>query len=308
VTDTILDFEDFLIVQLRYLRTFLTVATTLNFTKSAQRLHLAQSSVTEQIQALESELGATLFERSARKLTLTAAGDRFVSYAREMLALSEEARAAVLETANAVTGKLAIGALETLCSAPVPLLISKYRARCPQVQVSLRPANSAQLRSGVKEGALDVCFALGAAPADSDLLSEQVADEEVVVIAASTHRLAARSRVTMDDLLKEEFIVTEQGCIYRRMFDDAFAAEQHNRPRQISELGSMSAVCAMVDHGHHCAFVPRLAAANALARGTVVALPLNAGKHTVPVMMHWHARLSARPALQLFLEQARAGF
>jgi DNA-binding transcriptional LysR family regulator len=295
-------------MQVRHLKTFLTVATTLNVTQSARRLHLAQSSVSEQIRALENELRAPLFERSARKLVLTDAGKRFYEYAREMLALSEEARAAVSQTANAATGRLSIGALETLCSERLVPVLSSYRARCPQVQVSLRPANTAQLRNDVKEGLLDVCFAFGTPPADSDLLSEQVSEEEVIVVASSGHPLATRRRVTKADLLQEEFIVTERGCVFRRLFDEAFAEEREDRPGRIAEVGSMGAVCAMVDRGRYCAFVPRIAAASALARGKVVALPMAGGRHSLPLLMHWHARRAARPSLQLFLQEARTSF
>jgi DNA-binding transcriptional LysR family regulator len=285
-----------------------TVATTLNVTRSAERLHLAQSSVTEQIQALESDLGAALFERSARGLRLTAAGNRLLAYAREILALSNEARAAVAETANSATGQLSIGAPETLCSERLPAVISRYRTRCPDVQVVLRAATSGELRKSVKTGALDVCFAFGNPAADSELLSEQVSQEEVVIIVPSQHHLAQRTQVTTDDLRGEAFAVTEPGCVYRRLFEDTLGADGAPRPRLVGEFGSMGALCAVVAQGLGCAVVPRLAAASSSARGKIAAVPISRGEHSLPVTMQWRAQRPHPLALQLFLEEARTTF
>lgn len=91
-------------MQLKHLRTFLAVASTLSFTRAGQKVHLAQSSVTEQIQALEADLGVALFERSQRKLALTDAGAALVEYAGAMLALAADARAAVLGSVEVRAG------------------------------------------------------------------------------------------------------------------------------------------------------------------------------------------------------------
>src|SRR5437868_12828901 len=103
-------------VRLQQLEAFRMVARTLNVTRSAARLHYAQSSVTEQIQTLEVELGVTLFERRGRRLRLTAAGERLLSYAEQMLSLADEARSAVAHTGEiaSVPATVTIAAPETL--------------------------------------------------------------------------------------------------------------------------------------------------------------------------------------------------
>lgn len=102
-------------MDLKRLKTFVRVARTLNLSEAARQIHRTQSSVTEQIQALEAELGTPLFDRSRRRLALTEAGERLVGYAERMLQLDREARTAV-EAAAGAHGVLAIGALETLGS------------------------------------------------------------------------------------------------------------------------------------------------------------------------------------------------
>ncbi|TIP32956.1 MAG: LysR family transcriptional regulator, partial [Mesorhizobium sp.] len=95
----------------RLLKTFLAVARTGNVTRVAQEVNLAQSSVSDQIQALETELGASLFIRSRQGLTLTPAGEALKPYAENLLALADDARAAVDATRAGTAGSLSIGAL-----------------------------------------------------------------------------------------------------------------------------------------------------------------------------------------------------
>jgi DNA-binding transcriptional LysR family regulator len=292
----------------RQLRTFLSVATTLSFTKSAAQLHLAQSSVTEQIQSLESDLGVQLFDRAQRKLALTAAGQRLVEHAKQILALTNEARAAVAEAANAAVGELAVGGLDTLCAEWLPAILSRYETQCPDVQVLLRTGNSAELRHGLMEGTLDVRFSFSSASTDTELSSIEVGREPLVIILPMDHPLSRQRSLTAEDFLDEKFLVTQSGCIYRRMFDDAFATSHPHRPRIVGELAGLSAVCAMVQAGVGCAIVPRLAASRALEDGLVAAVPWIGAEATVPITVSWNRRQSARPALKRFIDTARERF
>src|SRR5262245_3662376 len=156
-------------MQLRHLKTFVAVASTLNITRAAERVHLAQSSVTEQIQVLEADLGTALFDRSQRRLSLTEAGRRLLDYANDLLALADEARAAVAAAADLTAGTLTIGGLETLCCSYLPPLLARFRGEHSDVHVRLMVANSAALRNGLRTGSMDVCFAFGDMPQDPDL-------------------------------------------------------------------------------------------------------------------------------------------
>jgi DNA-binding transcriptional LysR family regulator len=122
-------------MELRQLKTFVTVASTLNFTRAAEQVHLAQSSVTEQIQALESDLGTAPFDRSRRRLHLTEAGRRLFDYARDVLSLVDEARASVADAAGVHTGALTVGALETLSASRPPPLLATFGQTHPMVEI-----------------------------------------------------------------------------------------------------------------------------------------------------------------------------
>ncbi len=292
-------------MQLRHLKTFVAVASELNITRAAERIHLAQSSVSEQIQALEADLNATLFDRIGRKLKLTEAGQRLLEHAHDLLARADEARAAVATAANTAAGTLAIGGLETLCASYLPPLLAHFGAQNPAVRLQLKSAGSGALRAGLKSGALDVSFAFGEPPETSDLEHEVIAEEELVVAVPASHRLAGQAAANADDLRDEPFLVTERGCVYRQMFETAFA-QDGARPRIAVELGSIAAIQKLVAEGTGLALIPRVAVMAGDER--IVTLPWTGNSSSVPVSMIWHGRRGKRPAVRLFLEASRRQF
>jgi DNA-binding transcriptional LysR family regulator len=293
-------------MQLRHLRTFAAVASTLNITRAAEQVHLAQSSVTEQIQTLEADLGTPLFDRSRRGLRLTEAGRRLLDYAEPLLSLAQEARAAVAEAAAEAAGALTVGGLETLCATALPSMLARFREKLPAIGLTLKAAGSRELRGGLKSGAMDVCFAFGGGPFDAELESETIAQEGITIIMPAGHRLAGRQAIGPADLAGEAFLVTETGCTYRRMFDEAFPSPGAAHPRIAGEFGSMAAIRRMVETGLGCALVPRLAVSDALPGIRV--LPWTGQADTVPISMLWRRRRVQPPALRLLLETARESF
>lgn len=290
-------------MQLHHIRTFVAVADTLNITRAAERLHRSQSSVTEQIQALETDLGASLFDRSRRRLSLTPAGQRLLGYATRLLQLADEARAAVAETSAAVSGKLVIGGLETLCATILPQLITAFHRRHPSVELTLQTADSGSLIRGIACGDLDIGFFFGAPPPGPEIASETVAEEDLVVIVSPKHRLAGRRQAGPDDLVDEAFLVTQPGCIYRRMFDAAFARTLPDRPRIVGAFGSFGSIRSLVEAGLGCALAPRLALGP--EPHPFAAIAWSGESRTVPLTMMWRRRRARSPAMKAFLAAAR---
>jgi DNA-binding transcriptional LysR family regulator len=325
-------------MQLRHLKTFAAVASTLNMTRAAERVHLAQSSVTEQIQALEADLGAPLFDRSRRTLRLTEAGRTLLAYSQDLLALADEARAAVAHAAGAATGTLNIGGLETLCGNRLTPILAGFAKAHPAISLKLKVASSGELRDAVRAGAMDVCFAFGASEQDTDLQTEDVAEEPLVVIAPSRHSLAGAASVPPAHWAGEAFLVTENGCVYRRMFEDAFPPGSPGRPRIAGQFDSMATIRALVAAGLGCALVPESVAGksaddraenrakdraknsannrannragNSANNGadTFAVFAWEGERRAIPITMKWRTRRVQPPALQLFLDAVREHF
>lgn len=290
-------------MEFRQLKTFAAVASTLNFTRAAEQLHLSQSSVTEQIQALESDLGTPLFDRSRRKLQLTEAGSRLIDYAHDVLRLADEARATVADAVSIHAGVLTIGALETLVASRLPPLLAAFKEAHPMVELQLKVDGSGALRNAVKSGALDICFRFGEPVADPNVEDEVIAYEPLVIIAPPGHRLADRANVGAADFSNETFLVTEQGCVYRQMFEATFPSDKPGRPRLAGEFGSIAAICRLVESDLGCAIVPGLVARD--AREDLVVLPWVDHAVSVPIVMSWRSRRVQPRVLSALLAAAR---
>lgn len=295
-------------MELRHLRTFRTVARTLNFTRAAAELNYAQSSVTEQIQALENELAAKLFDRTNRKLSLTPAGERLVEYADQMLLLVQEARTAVEDEAQEPGGQLTVGGLETLCAHRLPAILARYRRLCPRVQVTLREGGRGQLYEWVRHGEIDVALTFGQAPQDKLLASEPLTTDRLMVVTPIDHRLASYAQVGGPDLRGESFLATPQGCGFREMLDTLIHTLGPDAPVIDTQVASMAALCQCASAGMGCALLPEIAVAGPAARGEVAAVPLSGSASQTQVTMTWLRRAELRPSVPAFLATAREAF
>lgn len=288
----------------RLLKTFLAVARSRNITRAAEAVHLAQSSVSDQIQSLEAELGAALFSRTRSGLELTQAGLALKPYAEDMLMLADEARAAVQATAGQTAGALTIGALETIASARLAPWLPGFQADHPGVIVRMKVADSGTLLRQLEDGDIDVAFCFGrrdVAKGGERLARRTIAAEPLVLVAAAGQGTASSDLAA---LAARRFVATEPGCIYRHMFDTAFAEAGVDAPRLATEVGSIGAIARLVAAGAGLGLVPRLAVSDALGRGDLIELPWPGRMRTAPLTMIWRRRRVQSPALRHLLAAA----
>ncbi|MEU8029878.1 LysR family transcriptional regulator [Streptomyces sp. NPDC049099] len=278
-------------MELRHLRTFETVARTLSVTQAARELHYAQSSVSDQIQALERELGVELLDRSQRRVRLTPQGVTLSEYAERLLKLLEEARWAVSRPGAEVS----VGALETVCLHVLPGVLTRYRALYPETRVRIAQDNRGELYKAVRRGDLDVCLTFGDPPPDAGLHAETLAEEPLVVITPPDHPLAARGRAHLGELAAEPFLATERGCGFREMFDNTFSGPAAKEP--VAEVSSIGTLGACVAAGMGCALLPSLAVRAQADRGEVALVEVDDVSLRTHITMTWLARNSTNPNL-----------
>jgi DNA-binding transcriptional LysR family regulator len=296
----------------RLLKTFLAVARTHNVTRAAQEVNLAQSSVSDQIQALETELGAHLFTRSRQGLDLTPAGEALKPYAEDLLALADDARAAVNLTRAGTAGSLSIGALETIASARLAGWLARFRAKHAGIDIKLKVAGSGELLRRLGDGEIDVVFCFER-PAE---LEEAVAPDPRFarrVVAAEPLALIAppgdnRTDIDLAALAEKHFVATETGCVYRAMVEKAFAEAGLGEPSLAAEAGSIDAITGLVAAGAGFGLVPRLAAAAAIERGEVAELAWPGSVRSADIVMTWRRRRVQPPVLNALLTAAAEGF
>jgi DNA-binding transcriptional LysR family regulator len=283
----------------RLLKTFLSVARSRNVTRAAEEVHLAQSSVSDQIQSLEADLGTSLFTRSKLGLELTPAGEALKPYAEEILALADEARAMARAAVGGAAGSLTIGALETVASAKLPRWLSDFRSRHPDVDLRLKIAGSGALLRDLKDGEIDAAFCFDRGDLDERLAKRTISVEPLVVVAPPGAPGSAEG--DLGALGARSFVATEVGCIYRRLFDEAFAEAGVAAPKIAAEVGSIGAIAALVAAGTGLGLIPRFAVADALDRGEIVERPWPGPIRAVSLAVIWRRRRDQPPALKLLL-------
>lgn len=194
-------------MELRHLRYFVMTAEELNVTRAAARLGIAQPPLTQQIKALEHELGVPLFARLGRRIVLTDAGTLFLVEARAVLARADQAVSVARSAGTGETGTLRVGFTGSAGFNPaVTSILSRFRATWPRVELSLEESRTSRLLDALGNGTIDAAFIrppLGRA----DLGSRFVSQEPLVVAVPLHHRLAARRRVTLLDLQDDAFIL-----------------------------------------------------------------------------------------------------
>src|SRR5829696_8813016 len=179
-------------MELRQLRTFVAVAEELHFHRAAQRLYIAQPSVSQQIKALESELGVKLFERDRRSVSLTAAGTVLLNEARELLARADHAVALVRAAGEGARGRLRLSLTRSLTGGIAGAIVNAYRERYPEVDLELAVGNTMMHVQQLHAGNIDAGFVRP--PLEDPLLEElPLGRDPLVCVLPKGHRLARRS-------------------------------------------------------------------------------------------------------------------
>jgi DNA-binding transcriptional LysR family regulator len=197
-------------MELRQIRSFLSIAETLHFGHTAELIHLSQPALSLQIRALEETVGVRLFERNRRKTTLTAAGVAFRDDAAAALSKLDQAIRRARLAANGKLGLLRIGFISTAGSEIVPDIIRQFRELNPEVEFSLRAIPTADQVQMLETGSLDIGFLrlpIGGHPV-LDVVT--VHREPFVLVVPASHKLAKRRRVRLSEVSGQDFVMYER--------------------------------------------------------------------------------------------------
>lgn len=260
-------------MNLHQLRIFVTVAKRGSFSRAAEELHISQPSASIQVADLERALGVDLFEQVGRQIHLTEAGRVLEDYARRILDLAEEARTAVSETTGLRRGHLAIGASPTPGTYLLPRIIAAFQESYPQISVSLHIAVTPEVGERLTRHELDLAV-VGGTIHIPGLQAERFLDDEIVLVAAPTHPLAAAGSTRAIALRDHRVILPERGSDTRGAVDEALSAAGH-AVSPAMELAGNEAIKEAVAAGLGAALLSRLAARTEVAAGRLVVIPIS---------------------------------
>lgn len=273
------------LMQLQQLRYFTAVADTRHFTRAAEREHVAQPSLSQQIRSLERELGAELFHRARGHITLTDAGETLLPLARRILADAETARREVQEVAQLRRGRLRLGAPPSLCASLVPDVLRAFHADYPGVDLIVTEDGSQDLVRALADGALDLALIITPLPVQAPALATtELLREELVVVSAPDRPapVGRRTRIRVEDLRGRPLAMFRRGYDLRE-FTTAACRAAGFEPTFTVEGGEMDAVLGFVRAGLGVAVVPSMVAARSGLRVTRFSTP---GMHRVVSVAH----------------------
>ncbi|WP_406463042.1 LysR substrate-binding domain-containing protein [Streptomyces sp. NBC_01622] len=273
-------------MQFQQLQYFVAVAETRHFTRAADLVHVAQPSLSQQIKALERELGADLFLRARGNITLTDAGEALLPLARRILADADTARHEVLELVQLRSGRVRLGATPSLCTGLLPDVLRAFHDRYPGIRLLIEEGGSHDLVRELARGALDLALVVLPLPTPSPALTTvELLREDLVVVSSPEAPAPGRGRtVRISDLEGERLVMFRHGYDLRELTVAACRAEGFE-PDFAVEGGEMDAVLGFVRAGLGVAVVPRMVATKS-GRGLRVTPLARPGLHRTIALAH----------------------
>jgi LysR family hydrogen peroxide-inducible transcriptional activator len=249
------------------------VAERLSFRRAAEACAISQPALSLQVQQLETQLGARLFERDRRRVLLTPAGEALVPHLRATLLALDGLVAAARALDDPLAGTLRLGVIPTVAPYVLPSVVGALRKRYPKLRLLLREERTARLVERVQEGKLDLALlALEAELGNLETLA--LYSDPFVVVAPAGHALAARKLARAQDLADEEVLLLEDGHCFR---DQALSLCQRAGARELGDFRatSLNTLVRMVASGTGLTLLPAMAVASEVrAQDHLVTLPL----------------------------------
>jgi DNA-binding transcriptional LysR family regulator len=244
-------------VELRQLRYFVAVAEELHFRRAAERLHISQPPLSQQIRALEEELGFALLVRTRRRVELTPAGSAFLRDARTLLAELEGAVATARRIDAGQTGRLRVSFVGSALFSIVPRVVERFRHSRPDVEIELHERPTIDQLRAVRAGVVDVGLLRPPIDDNAGLRVQTVLRERTVAALPSGHELASLSRVSLRRLAAEPLVLfpRDQAPGFHDLLIDSLAGARAT-PRVIQYAPEMLTIIGLVAAGTGVSLVP----------------------------------------------------
>ncbi|MBK4217954.1 LysR family transcriptional regulator [Paracoccus caeni] len=288
-------------MRIRQLHCFVVLAEELNFTRAAKRLNMSQPPLSLQIQSLERALGADLFHRSSRKMTLTQAGEVLQRRAKNILAQHDRAILEVREAIAGHHGVLDIGTTGSILRAGLADLLARFCREFPGITVRLHEEAPALQISDLISGRMDVIFNRSP-PAHDDLTCELAWKEDMVVMLPADHPLGAQDTLSLDDLRSERHVILRPDSSDFAAYIMSLISHGGMRPRISQQVVDAQSIPSLVAAGFGISVLP--AGIAKLTSGPLISRPI-APESPVSEIFTVYSRHQRSPVTETFLRMAR---
>ena len=289
-------------MDLQQLRGFFEVAREGSFTAAANKLFITQPAVSQQVKALEEEIGDRLIERTRKSLWLTPAGEILFRRARSVFSQLDGAIDEIDALKNVLRGTVTIGTSDTNCMYVLPPVLDRFRRECPEVEVIVLNKTSIEVSQLVLDDAVD--FGLVMLPAGHrDLTSEPLFTRQDAVICPPEHPFAHRRSVGLKAVAAQPVLALEHGSRSRSIMEETFR-EAGEEMSVAMNLGSVEVIKRFVEIGFGIAIVPKVAVTGELEARNLAAVSLR-GMKPREIGLVFHRSRARSAAAAAFVEIAR---
>jgi DNA-binding transcriptional LysR family regulator len=263
-------------MDLQQLRGFFEVAREGSFTRAANKLFVTQPAISQQLKALEAEIGGQLIERRRKSLRLTPAGEILFRRTRSIFSHLDGAIDEIDALKNVMRGTVTIGTSDTNCMYVLPPVLARFRSAFPEVEVVVLNKTSVEVNQLVLDDSVD--FGLVTLPAGHrELASEPLFTRQDTVICPPGHALASRRSVSLKTVAAQPVLALEQGSKSRSVMEEAFR-EAGQELDVVMNLGSVEVIKRFVEIGFGIAMVPKVAVLRELEEGNLAAVSVRGMK------------------------------
>ena len=288
-------------IELRHLRYFVAVAEELHFGRAAERLHLAQPPLSQQIRKLEELLGYPLFLRTSRSVKITEAGEAFLQRARRTLRNVQRDLEETRSIARGDVGSLHIGFIGSAVLSTLPTIFRTYRQVYPRVRLHLHESFTSLVMEGLENGSLDAGILRDSDPAEGFHVTSILSEPFVAVLPAS-HACAKQKSISPASLREDPFIYYPRSAGARAYEKPLTLCEEHGfRPQVVQEASNWLTILRLIGAGLGVTIAP--ACVRKIASAEVVCLPLRGAKAVSNIELAWPAGES-RPIVDRFRQIA----
>lgn len=242
-------------IELRQLEYFLAVSKELHFTKAAEKLNISQPSLSQQIRALEHEVGMPLFDRIGKKISLTEAGRVLLSHSKTIFHEVEQARSAIQDLNGLHHGSLTIGSLLTVVNYLLPPAILDFNKQYPNIELSVLGLRTGEIREKLLQNELDIGITFLPVQ-DKEIVSIPLYKSELTLVVPTSHSLTERKYVSIEELQDYPLILLPKN-FYLTELITSHCQNFNFKPKPILEISTMESLIQMVAQGMGITVLPK---------------------------------------------------
>jgi DNA-binding transcriptional LysR family regulator len=285
------------------LRVYCKVVELKSFSKAGEAVHLSQPTVSSHIKDLEEHFATRLIDRMSRQVLPTKAGELLYDYARRLLALRDKAESAMAEFSGKMKGRIAIGGSTIPAGYLLPKIVGLFSNTYPDVRISLAAGDTSEILAKTVSGHIEMSI-VGAISQDKKLQQAPLINDQMVLVVPRDHKWAARKQINLQDLIKEPFILREQGSGTLKSLDQALQMKGLNVAdlNIIAEMGSTEAVRQAIKSNVGISILSAIAVSEECRSGHLKSLTINDLDLKRNFYLTTHRQRSPSPLCRTFID------